>query len=75
MAVKVSSKYQVVIPEKVRSAIGLQPGTQVDIIAKGGVAYIVPVPSLSEIKSRLQGKLTNRAVRDKKDRKLKKSES
>ena len=70
MAVKVSSKYQVVIPEKVRSLLGLQPGTQVDVIAKGGVAYIVPIPSIEELKNSLEGKLSSKKVRDKKDRKL-----
>lgn len=70
MAVKVSSKYQVVIPEKVRSLLGLQPGTQVDVIAKGGVAYIVPIPSLEDLTGRFEGKLSNKKVRDKKDRKL-----
>ena len=69
MAVKVSSKYQVVIPEKVRSLLGLQPGTQVDVIAKGGVAYIVPIPSIEELKESFEGKLTNKKIRDKKDRK------
>ena len=70
MAVKVSSKYQVVIPEKVRSQLGLQPGTQVDVIAKGGVAYIVPVPTVRELQESFKGQLSNEKVRDKKDRKL-----
>ena len=70
MAVKVSSKYQVVIPEKVRSLLGLEPGTQVDVVAKGGVAYIVPIPSVESIKKSFQGKLSTKKVRDKKDRKL-----
>jgi AbrB family looped-hinge helix DNA binding protein len=70
MAVKVSSKYQVVIPEKVRSLLGLQPGTQVDVIAKGGVAYIVPIPTIEVLKENFEGKLSNKKVRDKRDRKL-----
>ena len=70
MAVKISSKYQVVIPERVRTLLGLQPGTQVDVIAKGGVAYIVPILSIEELKDSFEGKLTRKMVRDKKDRKL-----
>ncbi|MCB0341246.1 MAG: AbrB/MazE/SpoVT family DNA-binding domain-containing protein [Pseudobdellovibrionaceae bacterium] len=70
MAVKVSSKYQVVIPEKVRTLLGLQPGTQVDVIAKGGIAYIVPVPDIEDLKENLEGKLSTKNVRDKKDRKF-----
>lgn len=49
MSVKVSSKYQVVIPESVREALKLRPGTQVDVIAKGGIAYLVPVRSISVV--------------------------
>lgn len=70
MAVKVSSKYQVVIPEEVRSLLGLRPGVQVDVIAKGGVAYIVPVPTVDDLKENLKGKLSRKSLRDKRDRKL-----
>lgn len=70
MAVKVSSKYQVVIPEPVRKILGLEPGTQVDVIAKGGVAYLVPIPDLEKLQSNFEGKISNKRVRDKKDRKL-----
>ena len=70
MSVKVSSKYQVVIPEKVRSLLGLQPGTQVDVIAKGGVAYIVPIPTIEALKQNFEGKLSHKKIRNKKDRRL-----
>ncbi len=70
MAVKVSSKYQVVIPESVREQLGLRPGTQVDVIAKGGVAYLVPIPSLDRLKEDLQGKISHKGLRDKRERKI-----
>ena len=73
MSVKVSSKYQVVIPEAVRQALDLKPGTEVDVIAKGGIAYIVPVKSLNVIKESVRSYLSHsdsKTVRDKKDRKL-----
>lgn len=73
MSVKVSSKYQVVIPEAVRRALDLKAGTEVDVIAKGGVAYIVPVRTLGRVAERMKGLLTSedvRTVRDKKDRKI-----
>ena len=73
MSVKVSSKYQVVIPEAVRQALDLKPGTEVDVIAKGGIAYIVPVKSLNMIKESVRPYLSHsdsKTVRDKKDRKL-----
>ncbi len=71
MNVKVSSKYQVVIPEEVRSSLDLKPGTLVDVIAKGGIAYIVPVKSLEEARGFLKGKLSAediKSVRVKKDK-------
>lgn len=73
MSVKVSSKYQVVIPEDVRARLNIEPGTEVDVIAKGGIAYLVPVKELKELQSELNGKLSATDIpnlRDKKDRKL-----
>ena len=68
MTVKVSPKYQVVIPEAVRSALGLKPGVRVEVVAKGRVAYIVPVPDLKELRGELAGKLNSSGLREKKDR-------
>lgn len=68
MTVKVSSKYQVVIPEEVRTALGLKAGSKVEVIAKGKVAYLVPVPSLEAVKQSLKGRLDQVRIRDKKDR-------
>lgn len=73
MSVKVSSKFQVVIPESVRQELNIRPGMEVDVIAKGGVAYIVPVFSMSQISESVKAYLADgdaRSVRDKKDRKL-----
>ena len=68
MTVKVSSKYQVVIPEHVRGVLGIRPGMEVDVIVKGDVAYIVPTPSLKSLKQSLSGKLDNKKLREKKDK-------
>ena len=73
MSVKLSPKYQVVIPESVREALDLKPGMQIDVIAKGGIAYLVPVRSLSYVRERVSPYLTKddgKSLRDKKDRKL-----
>lgn len=73
MSVKVSPKYQVVIPENVRQALDIKPGMQVDVIAKGGIAYLVPVRSLAYVRERLSPYLTKddgKTLREKKDRKL-----
>ena len=69
MSVTVSSKYQVVIPESVRNHLHLRPGSQVDVIAKGGVAYLVPVLTLEELQRQLTGPaVSHDDLRDKKDR-------
>jgi len=68
MTVKVSSKYQVVIPEEVRASLGLKAGSKVEVIAKGRVAYLVPVPSLEDVQENLKGKLNQAGLRDKMDR-------
>ncbi|MES2965882.1 MAG: AbrB/MazE/SpoVT family DNA-binding domain-containing protein [Bdellovibrionota bacterium] len=73
MSVKLSSKYQVVIPEEVRAALNLTPGMQIDVIAKGSIAYLVPVRSLSSVREKVASYLnkSDRAtLRDKKDRKV-----
>ncbi len=73
MSVKLSSKYQVVIPEAVREALHLTPGMEIDVIAKGGIAYLVPVRSLSAVRERLAPYLSSsdiKSSRDKKDRKV-----
>lgn len=68
--VKISPKFQVVIPEQVRHALGIKAGMMVDVINHGGVAYLVPVLGLSELRSRLRKKLDSKNLRNKKDRTL-----
>lgn len=70
MTVKVSPKYQVVIPTAVRESLGIEPGLEIEVIAKGKVAYLVPVQNLKDIQKELKGKLSNASLRDKKDRSL-----
>ncbi|HLD74884.1 MAG TPA: AbrB/MazE/SpoVT family DNA-binding domain-containing protein [Bdellovibrionota bacterium] len=68
MKVKVSPKYQVVIPMLVRRILGLKAGSLVDVVVKGRVAFIVPVNTLSAVQSALEGRLSIKNIRDKKDR-------
>lgn len=73
MSVKLSSKYQVVIPEEVRNSLGLKPGMEIDVLVKGGIAYLVPVRSLTEVRERLSPYLSPsdaKNFREKKDRKV-----
>ena len=68
MTVKVSPKFQVVIPADVRAALGITQGSHVEVIAKGGVAYLVPVPTLKTLQKNFGRKLDSKNIRDKKDR-------
>ena len=71
MSVKLSPKYQVVIPQDVREALNLEPGMQIDVIAKGGIAYLVPVRSMSSVREKVAPYLSmsdQKSLRDKKDR-------
>jgi len=47
--VTLSSKYQLVIPEDVRSELGLQPGQQFDVVAVNGRLHVLPARSMSDI--------------------------
>lgn len=73
MTVKVSSKYQVVIPEEVRKSLHIKPGMQISVIAKGGVAYLVPVSGLRDVQAKLAGKFRSgdlKNLREKSDREI-----
>lgn len=73
MTVKVSPKYQVVIPEEIRRSAGIKVGMEVNVLSKSGVVYIVPVKSIEEVSRRLEGKFSPSELknyREKKDRKV-----
>ncbi len=53
--VKVSRKYQVVIPEKLRLEANIKPGDRMVAIAKHGILQYVPVRSIKETKGMIQG--------------------
>jgi AbrB family looped-hinge helix DNA binding protein len=40
--VRITSKGQVTIPQQVRRELGLEPGDEVEIVVRDGVAAIVP---------------------------------
>lgn len=54
-AVKISPKYQVVIPKKLREALNLIPGQQVQMVAYGDRIEMIPVKKISEMKGFLKG--------------------
>jgi AbrB family looped-hinge helix DNA binding protein len=54
-AVKISPKYQVVIPKKLRETLNLTPGQQVQMIAFEDRIEMIPVREISEMKGFLKG--------------------
>ena len=54
-AVKISPKYQVVIPKKLREALNLRPGQQVQMVAFENRIEMIPVRTISEMKGFLKG--------------------
>ena len=54
-AVKISPKYQVVIPKKIREALNLTPGQQGQMVAFEDRIEMIPVRRISEMKGFLKG--------------------
>ncbi len=53
--VKVSPKYQVVIPQKIREALGIEPGQEVQALQYLDRVEFIPVRSLKRMRGFLQG--------------------
>ena len=51
----ISTKYQVVIPKRIRSSMGLKPGQKVQLIEYAGRIEIIPVRSVAEARGFLKG--------------------
>ncbi len=54
-AVKISPKFQVVIPKKLREALNLSPGQKVQMVAFEDRIEMIPVRKISEMKGFLRG--------------------
>ena len=65
--VTLSSKYQVVIPRRVRERIRLKPGTKIQVISFDDRIELVPLRPMREMKGFLKG-LDSTFQRDEKDR-------
>lgn len=61
--VKVSKKYQVVIPEKIRKEAGIKPGDKMIAISKHRILHYVPVKSIKDTKGITPG-LDTKDLRD-----------
>ncbi|MBI1294904.1 AbrB/MazE/SpoVT family DNA-binding domain-containing protein [bacterium] len=53
--VTVSPKYQIVIPRRVREALGIEPGQKVQVIAYQNRIELVPVRSARSLRGFLKG--------------------
>ena len=53
--VKISPKYQVVIPKKIRESLNLSPGQKVQMVAFEDRIEMIPVRKISEMKGFLKG--------------------
>jgi AbrB family looped-hinge helix DNA binding protein len=63
----VSSKYQVVIPKRVRESVGLKPGQKLMVMVKQGIISLVPVLELDQLHGIARGANTD-GYREKVDR-------
>ena len=53
--VRVSPKFQIVIPQPVRKALGLQPGQKVQVIQHRDRIELIPVKPVQETRGFLRG--------------------
>jgi AbrB family looped-hinge helix DNA binding protein len=51
----VSSKFQIVIPQEVREAMGLKPGDKLEVFPYRDRIELVPVRSVRELRGRIKG--------------------
>jgi AbrB family looped-hinge helix DNA binding protein len=54
-AVKISPKFQVVIPKKLRDALSLSPGQRMQMVVYGNRIEMIPLRQISEMKGFLKG--------------------
>lgn len=54
-AVKISPKFQVVIPKKLRDTLKLRPGQKVQMVVYGDRIEMIPLRKISEMKGFLKG--------------------
>ncbi len=68
-AITVSSKFQVVIPRKVRERLKIQRGQKLQVIAYDNRVVLIPMRPIQEARGSLKGMDTN-VQREEEDREL-----
>lgn len=66
--VKVSPKFQVVIPKKVREDLNLSPGQELDVYVLDGIIRLHPPRSIKELRGAAQGMTWKDSYRDHSER-------
>ena len=64
---KVSPKFQVVIPRDIREEMGIRPGQELQVVAKGGTITLIPDRTIASMRGFVRG-IKTRGFREKKDR-------
>lgn len=54
-SVKISPKFQVVIPKKIRESMQLQPGQQMQVIEYGNRVELIPCKSMESMRGFMKG--------------------
>jgi len=54
-AVKVSPKFQVVIPRRVREALQITPGQEVEVVAHGDRIELIPIKPIRKMRGFVRG--------------------
>ena len=67
--VKISPKFQIVIPKEVRESLKLKAGTEITLIPYQGTIVLVPIRPIEEMIGKFKG-MDSSNIREKKDRKI-----
>lgn len=65
--VKVSQKFQVVIPRAIRKTLGIKPGERIIMVEKDGLVHMIPIGDIKKAKGMAKG-TTIRELRDESER-------
>lgn len=65
--VKLSSKFQVVIPQDVREKLDLKPGQEIVVIEKNGIVHLIPRRPIKEMRGFVEG-IDTQNIRDEEER-------
>ncbi len=65
--VKVSSKYQIVIPQEIRKKMNLTPGQKLVVVEKDRIIHLIPQESVQKLRGFVKG-IAIEPIREENDR-------